>query len=223
VKKNILIIGGTSGIGRKLAEHYAGEGHNVCITGRKNPNLDNVTFQLFDITHDQALLGEDCDRVLKRFPNVHTLVYAAGFLQRGHINEIDDVSLAKMTNVGLLAPMMLIQRLKRNAAQPPKIMLVTSSSQYTPRELEPAYCASKSGMGMLGASLARDNGIGKVLVVAPSGIDTPFWSNTDEDTTNMLDPSWVARKIVELSSGQFKYKYAKLLRAPSRVETVECN
>lgn len=221
MKKNILIIGGTSGIGLKLAKHYAREGHNVCITGRRNPCIDNIAFLPFNITHDQALLAEDCDRILKGFPNVQTLVYAAGFLQRGHIDEIDDIGLTTMINVGLLAPMMLIQRIKKSATQPPKIMLVTSSSQFTPRELEPAYCATKSGMGMLGASLARDDGIGKVLVVAPAGIKTPFWSNTNEDTTTMLDPRWVADQIVELSTGPFKYRYAKLLRSPARVEMVE--
>ena len=37
-----------------------------------------------------------------------------------------------------------------------------------------------------------------------------------------LEPSWVANQIVALSSGNFKYKYAKLLRDPNRVEVVEC-
>lgn len=174
------------------------------------------------MTHDPIQLGQDIDRVLECFDPVHTLVYAAGFLQRGHIDELEDNDLGAMVNVGLLAPMLLIQRLKRRSDFPLKIILITSSSQYTPRELEPAYCATKSGLGMLGASLVRDQSLGKVLVVAPSGIRTSFWDNTYEDTKTMLDPIWVANQIVELSSGSFKYKYAKLLRNPERVEVVEC-
>lgn len=126
-----------------------------------------------------------------------------------------------MVNVGLLGPMLLIQRLKRASKYPLKIMLVTSSSQYTAREWEPAYCAVKSGLGMLGASLVLDHEIGKVLVVAPSGIQTPFWDGSGEDTSTMLDPDWVASTIVDLSSEPFKYKYAKILRSPKRVDVIE--
>ncbi|AEV35508.1 short-chain dehydrogenase/reductase SDR [Pseudovibrio sp. FO-BEG1] len=222
MKKNILIIGGTSGVGLELAKHYATEGHTVCVTGRKQPNLEGVTFQNLAMNHDPVQLGQDIDRVLDSFEPVHTLVYAAGFLQRGHIDELEDDDLSAMVNVGLLAPMLLIQRLKKRSDFPLKIMLITSSSQYTPRELEPAYCATKSGLGMLGASLVRDQSLGKVLVAAPSGIRTSFWDNTNEDTTTMLDPKWVADQIVACSSGSFKYKYAKLLRNPARVEIVEC-
>ncbi|WP_310620333.1 SDR family NAD(P)-dependent oxidoreductase [Flexibacterium corallicola] len=222
MKKNILIVGGTSGVGLELARHYTTDGHNVCITGRKSPSLPEATYQELSITQDSAQLPQDLDRILDRFENVHTLVYAAGFLQRGHIDELNDDDLGSMVNVGLLAPMMLIQRLKNRTNHPLKIMLITSSSQYTPREFEPAYCAAKSAMGMLGASLVRDKGLGKVLVAAPSGIQTPFWKSTDEDTKTMLDPQWVADQIVDLSSGNFKYKYAKILRDPARVEVVEC-
>jgi hypothetical protein len=38
----------------------------------------------------------------------------------------------------------------------------------------------------------------------------------------MLEAQWVAKQIVELSSGAFKYKYAKILRNPERVEVEEC-
>lgn len=222
MKKNILIVGGTSGVGLELARHYTSDGHNVCITGRKNPDLQGATFQELAITHDPASLATDIDRVLDRFEHVNTLVYAAGFLQRGHIDALSDNDLGTMVNVGLLAPMMLIQRLKSKSVNLLKIMLITSSSQYTPRELEPAYCATKSGLGMLGASLVQDQGLGKVLVLAPSGIRTPFWKDTEEDTETMLDPNWLSEKIVELSSGNFKYKFAKILRNPARVEVVEC-
>jgi NAD(P)-dependent dehydrogenase (short-subunit alcohol dehydrogenase family) len=222
LKKNILIVGGSSGIGKSLAKHYIAEGHSVCIAGRKNPNLAGACFHPLDMTENTSNLGRDIDQLLADFPAVNTLIYAAGYLQRGHIDDIGDCDLQTMVNVGLLAPMMLAQRLKHSTDTPLKIMLITSSSQYTPRELEPAYCATKSGLGMLGASLVRDRGIGKVLVVAPSGINTPFWAGTDENTETMLDPEWVCDQIVALSSGAFKYKYAKLLRNPARSQIVEC-
>ncbi|MEM8703718.1 MAG: SDR family oxidoreductase [Pseudomonadota bacterium] len=222
MKKNFLIVGGTSGVGLELARQYVDGGHHVTITGRNDPDLAGAGFQRYDVTGDANRLARDTDALLEHVKVVHTLVYCAGFRQHGHLYELADDELGAMTNVGLLAPMLLIQRLKRRSDWPLKIMVITSGSQYEPSELEPAYCAAKAGLGMLAASLARDGKIGKVLVAAPSDIDTPFWRNSDGTGDAMLDPQWVARQIVDLSGGAFKYKHARLLRRPARVEVVEC-
>ncbi|ATF19455.1 SDR family NAD(P)-dependent oxidoreductase [Phaeobacter gallaeciensis] len=221
MKKNILIVGGSSGVGLELARHYACEGHRVTITGRVDPGCAGVQFHALSITDDVADLTAQLDELVMRVGDVQTLVYCAGFLQRGSIATLEDGALSQMVNVGLLAPMMVIQRLVRQVSGPLKLMLVTSSSQYKPQPEMPAYCATKAGLGMLGAALVRGEGIGKVLVVAPSGIQTKFWAGSDTDTSTMLEPGWVAQQIVALSSGAFKYKYAKLLRQPSSVEVVE--
>ena len=222
MKKNILIIGGSSGLGLDLAKHYILEGHTVCITGRHDPKLASSIYFELDITADTTKLTGNIDKLLATFPAVNTLIYAAGFSQRSHIDELSDADIFHMTNVGLLAPILLVQRLKNNAKSPLKVMLITSSSQYTARELESVYCATKAGLGMFGGSLVMDKKIGKVLVVAPSGMNSPFWRDTDIDVADMLETHWVAEQVVELSSGIFKYKYAKVLRNPKRVEIQEC-
>jgi NAD(P)-dependent dehydrogenase (short-subunit alcohol dehydrogenase family) len=218
--KNILIVGGTSGLGLELAKIYSSLGHTVFIAGRKNPNVPDVQYFNFSITSNLDETIHQIDNLLSQIEKINTVIYTAGFYQSGHIDELNDNQIAEMANVGLLVPALIVQRLKNNPAKPLKVMLITSSSQYTPREMEPMYTATKAGLGMLGASLSYDNGIGKVLVVAPSGIQTPFWKK-GEDTSEYLDPKWVAEQVVELSSGPFKYRYAKILRNPSKVEIIE--
>ncbi|MFK7995535.1 MAG: SDR family NAD(P)-dependent oxidoreductase [Granulosicoccus sp.] len=222
MKKNILIVGGSSGLGLDLAKHYVSEGHNVCITGRHDPDLPGSTYLKLDIGSDNRKLAKNIDQVLAAFPAVNTLIYSAGYSQRSHIDALSDHEVSQMTNVGLLTPMLLVRRLKKNLKTPLKVMLITSSSQYTARELEPVYCATKAGLGMFGASLVQDREIGKVLVVAPSGMDSTFWRKSNVNTSKMLKTDWVANQIVALSSGQFKYKYAKILRDPRSVVVVEC-
>lgn len=221
VIKNILIVGGSSGLGLELAKQYSELGHHVFITGRKDPKVKNIKFYNFDISSDSQKLISNVEKLILQVPSINTLIYAAGFYQDGTIDKISDTQILEMVNIGLTAPALLIQRLKNNPFKPLKIMLITSSSQYTPREKEPLYTMVKAGLGMLGNSLSLDPEIGKVLVAAPSGMQTPFWVGTDKDTSEMLDPKWVAQQIIELSSGLFKYKYAKILKGPSRVETVE--
>lgn len=222
LKKNILIVGGSSGLGLDLARHYVGMGHTVCITGRHDPGLAGSTYIELNMESGSCNLISNIDNLLEKFTAVNTLIYSAGFSQRAHIDELSDANLLQMTNVGLVAPMLLVQRLKNNLDTPLKVMLITSSSQYTPREMEPVYCATKAGLGMLGASLALDKTIGKVLVVAPSGMKSTFWRDSVVDVSGMLETHWVAEKIVELSSGKFKYKFAKILRNPERVVVEEC-
>lgn len=223
MKKNILIVGGSSGVGLEIATRYIPDGHNVCITGRKNPNLNGATFIEFNIDSNTSLLGKRIDDVIVKFPEINTLVYSVGFYQEGHIDKLSDEEIILMTNVGLIAPMLFVQRLKNNNELPLKVILVTSSSEYTPRETEPVYCATKAGLGMFGSSLVLDQEIGKVLVVAPSGIATPFWKGTNKDTSKMLNSGWVADEIIRLSGGEFKYKYAKILKNPPRTEVEICN
>lgn len=223
MKKKILIIGGSSGLGLEIAKRYVSEGHNVCITGRNNPYLESATFVEFQINSDTSSLRRSIDGVIEKFPEVNTLVYAAGFYQEGHIDQLTDEEILLMTNVALVAPMLFVQRLKNNNPLPLKVILITSSSEYTPREMEPVYCAVKAGLGMFGASLVLDKEIGKVVVVAPSGIATPFWDGTNKDTSEMLDPHWLADEVIRLSGGVFKYKYAKILKNPPRTEVKVCN
>lgn len=222
MKKNILIVGGSSGLGFDLAEHYIGEGHTVCITGRHDPMLAGATYCELNIDDNCRTLTNGIDQILTKFPAINTLIYSAGFCQRATIDELSDADIAQMVNVGVLAPMFLVQRLKNALETPLKVILVTSSSQYTPREMESVYCATKAGLGMFGAALARDKKIGKVLVAAPSGMKSTFWRDSDADVSEMLQTQWVAQQVVELSSGTFKYKYAKILRNPDRVEVEEC-
>jgi short-subunit dehydrogenase len=63
-------------------------------------------------------LAKGIDDLVAAFQDVHTLVYAAGFLQRGLIEALADEALLTMTNVGLVAPMMLAARLKPFGAPP---------------------------------------------------------------------------------------------------------
>ncbi|MFA6197680.1 MAG: SDR family oxidoreductase [Patescibacteria group bacterium] len=218
--KNILIVGGTSGLGLELTKIYSSLGHTVTIAGRKNPNLTNVRFVSFSITSHLEETIKQIDELLSQIEKVNTLIYTAGFYQSGHVDELSDTQITEMVNINLLVPALMVRRLKNNPGKPLKVMLITSSSQYTPRELEPMYTSTKAALGMLGASLSLDLGIGKVLVVAPSGMKTPFWKNSN-DTSEYLEPKWVAEQVVELSSGPFKYRYAKILRNPQKVEIVE--
>lgn len=218
--KNILVIGGTSGLGLELAELHSAMGHTVYITGRRDPQKANLRFLYFAIDSRAQNVVTATEELVLKIQKVHTLIYAAGYYQEGRIDALSEADILQMAYVGLIAPALLIRRLKNNPGKPLKVILITSSAQYTPREKEPMYTSVKAGLGMLGSSLALDPEIGKVVVAAPSGMKTPFWEE-GKDVSNYLDAKWVAEQITTLSRGAFTYKYARILRDPPRVEVIE--
>ena len=166
-----LIIGGSSGLGFELAKILATD-YEVYISGRRDPESTEAWF--FELELDSDSLGEKLDKVLEDLPSIDLLVYAAGFYQEGTISDLSDADIEKMYRIGLQAPAMLLSRILRNQDELPGFIAITSTSQWTPRLLEPMYTATKAGLGMLACSVSKDPRVGKVLVAggadgAPAG------------------------------------------------------
>jgi len=143
------------------------------------------------------------------------LILAAGFYQEGKLDDLKDGDIYMMLNVGLAGPTFVIKMILEQQKKLDNLVVITSSSQFTPRLMEPVYTAVKAGIAMLANSLSLDGRIGKTLVAAPAGMATPFWKGTDKDTKSMLDPDWVAEQILEQLKGDYKYRFIKLLRFSS--------
>ncbi|HMO78392.1 MAG TPA: SDR family oxidoreductase [Candidatus Paceibacterota bacterium] len=216
--KKALIIGGSSGLGLEIARLLQKE-YEVVITGRRDPRIPDLNFQSLELNSDS--LAALLDMFVADLPEIDLVVYAAGFFQEGNISDLSDVDIENMNRVGLLAPAMLLQRILSKQTKLSGLIAITSTSQWTPRHLEPMYTAVKAGLGMLANSISLDRRVEKVLVLGPAGMRTRFWKEDGCDTSNMLDPAWVATETMKLWAEDFKYKFARALRNPARVEVVE--
>jgi len=84
MKKKIIIVGGTSGIGRKMAELYIGKGHFVGITGRrmellqqiKEQSPQQVEFECFDVRGKENI--SHIESLTKKLDGLDILVISAG-------------------------------------------------------------------------------------------------------------------------------------------------
>lgn len=83
-QKRVIIVGATSGIGRKLAELYAEKGFKVGITGRRNVLLkeiknqypNNVETECFDVTGNENI--ERLNSLIQKIGGLDILVYSSG-------------------------------------------------------------------------------------------------------------------------------------------------
>jgi NAD(P)-dependent dehydrogenase (short-subunit alcohol dehydrogenase family) len=193
------IIGGTRGLGLALAKEYLSLGtHDVVASGR---NVGDLAAHGFAGAHAKTLridLGEpgvtDID-FSAIYDGADTLVYAAGIGQHEPLAELDPVELNRIIQVNLTAPARIVQSLLAHQRRLARLVVVTSTSARTARKDEPVYCASKAGLDMLARSFALDGRIGQTIIVAPGGMRTGFWHETDRDTAGWMDPADVAKAI----------------------------
>jgi NAD(P)-dependent dehydrogenase (short-subunit alcohol dehydrogenase family) len=213
--KTCLIIGGTSGLGLVLARQLADEYH-VIVTGRTDPQIGGLEFYQLELGKTEDITG-----FVASLPTISFLIDAAGYFQEGAVGDITDVDIIKVVNVTLLAPMLIVRELLVKQGTLDEFIAISSTSQWKPRLDEPIYTAAKAGLGMFSNSLALDPNVGKVMVFAPGGMNTPFWRDTDKDTSSWLDPKMVARELLELRNLTYEYLCVKLPRDAAKAEVIE--
>lgn len=148
---NILIIGGTSGIGHKLWEHYVSIGHNVIVTGRRKELLDDMRRN-----YPEHTLPVQCDisqldsfdnaleSIVHKHHRIDIAIVCAGI---GELNPRLDVetelSTLSVNVMGWANAVALIYRLFENQ-ESGHLVTVTSVGGLQPTPIAPSYSASKA-------------------------------------------------------------------------------
>ncbi|MCC8935474.1 SDR family NAD(P)-dependent oxidoreductase [Bradyrhizobium sp. Arg68] len=150
----ILVTGGTSGIGRGLAEAFHARGNRVIVTGRRQALLDRVTAGRPGLVgmpldlDDPTALPRLATEVRARFPELNVLIANAGISRAEDMTadgwDVSDAAAIVETNIlGVLrTTAAFLPLLKRQ----PKATIVATSSNlaFVPRADFPTYCASKA-------------------------------------------------------------------------------
>ena len=181
----IVVTGGTSGIGREFAVHFATDGARVITCGRndmalrqlqtEHPTIEVVQCDIALRPNVLALV----DTIRNRYGVVDVLVNNAGIMERVDLLEesVSDECIAHEIAVNLTGPILLTRRLLPllRSARTPMIVMVTSGYALLPATRAPTYSATKAGLRSFTMALRRqvgDVGI-RVVEVLPPLVDTP--------------------------------------------------
>lgn len=190
----ILITGGTSGIGRGLAERLSDLGNTVIICGRRQSLLDaiaannaRIVTRLCDIS-DERQRQELADWASANYPNLNILINNAGIQLANDLTHAVDVRLIRgELEVNFVAPVhlssLVVQQLqsRENAA----IVNISSGLAFVPIAMLPVYSASKAALHSYTLSLRQQlSGLGiKVFEIAPPSVDTELGHQQRKDKT----------------------------------------
>lgn len=150
----ILITGGTSGIGRALAEALHKEGNQVIITGRRKNLLGEVTranpgmrAAVLDV-QDSESVERFAGSAPRDYPGLNVLINNAGIMVPENLNEPDYSVVRSTVETNLLAPIRLTLSLLPALKQQPRatVMTVSSGLAFVPMALTPTYCATKAAI-----------------------------------------------------------------------------
>lgn len=152
----ILITGGTSGIGRALAESLHAKGNKVIIAGRRQNLIDEVTAKnegmegiAVDVS-DSAAVGQFAEDVKRRFPQLNVLINNAGIARHENytadVVETKDAEQIIQTNITSVVQLTaaLLPLLRSQEAS--TLMVTTSGLAFVPYPAGPVYGATKAFM-----------------------------------------------------------------------------
>lgn len=168
--KNVLITGGSRGIGKATAIAFAEKGARIAINFRTNQAAALETKKLLAGEGHMLIQGDvsdenDCKRIVDEavdyFGNIDILVNNAGIYEHHDITQVDfdhwQRSWNRTLDTNLVGPANMCFYAAKNMMQQKsgKIVNVSSRGAFRGEPIMPAYGASKAGLNAMSQSLAQ--------------------------------------------------------------------
>jgi len=204
--RTVLVVGGTSGIGRELARRFAAAGSTVAVAGRSPRALAELAGEGFgtvalDVT-DDASVTEARGAVLARYPGLDTVVTMSGVMAMEDLRDPAHFETARTTvDTNLLGTVRVLDAFTphlvgRGAGT---FVTVTSGIAFLPFPPMPSYAASKAAVHAYSEALrAQLDGTGvDVVELVPPAVAT---AGQEKVNPNALPLDDFLSEVMELLS-----------------------
>ena len=188
MQKNVIVTGGSRGLGLGIARKLAAAGYGVIAIARgeseqlscairegKSGGQSSLVFKAFDLENFSAIAAL-VKELRKEFGAIHGLVNNAGLGTSGILATMHDSQIQRLVRLNTLSPIMLTKYVVRTmmADGGGRIVNVASIVAFTGYSGISVYSATKASLIGFTKSLAREVGpLGiNVNAVAPGFLDT---------------------------------------------------
>lgn len=217
--KNI-IIGGTSGLGRALANILRDDHQTTFVVGRSHNKAQHGDGMTVDLTSesDARKLATFIDQFDGSDLNLY---WVAGYGYSGDFAAQKAPAQMAAVNFGNVLPAIQAGwRIMLRRPNPCHLVIISSTSGFKARAEEAVYAGTKHAQAgfarSLGLESERLHSPVRVALFLPGGMRTPFWdghrpANFDE----YLDPDKVAQRILDQVTAQTQPFYEEVIERGS--------
>lgn len=188
---NVVISGGTSGIGLAAAARFLSDGAKVYILGRSVLRGAMAVQKLQAATERKAVYipcdvtkAEDCRQALASIGEpIQILVNAAGVYMEQRLENMTEQAYADIFDTNVKGTMLLTQAALPYMYGGGSIVNIASDAGISGNYGCPLYCASKGAVVAMTKALALDYAPNiRVNCVCPADVDTPLLRKQLEDS-----------------------------------------
>jgi NAD(P)-dependent dehydrogenase (short-subunit alcohol dehydrogenase family) len=196
----VIVVGGTSGIGLEVARHYAGGDHQVVITGRDPDRAaetaaaigTNVTGLGFDLSHP-SLIASALDGV----GPVSRLVLAAIARDNNLTKEYDIAGGVELTTMKLVGYVEAVHALLPQLTDTSSVVLFGGRAKDRPYPGSITVTAVNGGVSSMIRSLAVELSPIRFNALHPGIVgDSPYWKDKPLDAVLARTPT---RRLVTMA------------------------
>ena len=205
-KLNILITGGSKGIGKNIATNFFNKGHNVIITYNNSQKEANDLSQLgvfvykLDITNNL-----ECQNVLttiiEKFDKIDVLINNAGILKNNLFHNMTHDDWYEVINTNLISIYNITNPVIKNMLEFKKGKIINISSVYGIKgsKGQTNYCASKFGIVGFTKALALEYGNKNIYTncICPGLVDTDMINSIDNKVLDKIVNSIPTNKLIK--------------------------
>ncbi|GLH43333.1 oxidoreductase [Pseudomonas atacamensis] len=207
----IFITGGSSGIGRALAEALHQRGNKVIIAGRRqtllaeiaqaNPGIDAVQLDINDAQQIKDVAAE----VIRRHPSLNVIINNAGIMpfDNAGSGDYNDEQAVGLLQTNLLGPVRVSAAFVEHLKRQPEAYIINNSSvlAYLPLATTALYSATKAAIHSYSLSqrfMLRDTSV-KVLEIAPPWVDTDLIHKSGDERAMPLG-EFIEETLIKLET-----------------------
>ena len=226
-KKNVIVTGAASGLGKELTKQLLNKGCNVAAVDINKSNLDLLVDELKSSKLKTYVVDMGSEDSIKKFrieykkdySDVDIIINNAGIIQPFvKVEKLDDNTINKVMNINFFGPVNLIRYFMEDLIKDRSeqyIVNVSSMGGFFPFPGQTIYGASKAALKIfsegLYAELEKTNV--RVMIVLPGAMNTNITKNsnvevktTKEDSNfKLLEADVAAYKIIEgIEKNKFK-------------------
>ena len=206
----ILITGGSSGIGRGLAQAFHRLGNQVIVAGRRkalldevtraNPGMDAIELDISDAANIRAAAAA----LIAKYPALNVVINNAGIMPFDDAaGALDDAQAVKLVDTNLLGPVRVSAAFVEHLKRQPDATIINNSSvlAFVPLAATALYSATKAAIHSYTLSqrfALRDTSV-KVLEIAPPWVDTDLVHKSGDPRAMPLD-AFITETMAKLAT-----------------------